>query len=359
VSHVVAVNGSFLIKPVAGVQRYAHENMRAFRRLGIEDLLILAPHGYSEDEYCGYKVIRDNLPWQHRLMWLWEQVRLPYLLRKTDVRLLWSPANTGPVLVRRQVVTIHDASVFANPAWFSFALRTIYRFILPALGRAAAGVLTDSEFSKSELIKHKVAPERKISVVPCGVGAEFSDAITSPGGEGFVLCVGSRDPRKNVPRLVRAWQLMDKEAKRGMKLLVAGGGGRMFAQEFLGEAPEDVEFLGYVNEEELIDLYRRAVLFVYPSLYEGFGLPPLEAMACGTPVITSSVSSLPEVVGDAAMLVDPYDVEEISGAIQKLLADQELQGELKKRGLERSSRFTWERTAEFTWKAIEEAYELV
>src|SRR5215216_6057010 len=110
----VAVNGSFLVQPLTGVPRYAQEVIRAFRELGVEELVVLAPHRYPENEYFGYRVVRDSLPWR-RHMWLWEQVRLPWLMRKTGAKLLWSPSNTGPLLIRRQVVTVHDASVFANP----------------------------------------------------------------------------------------------------------------------------------------------------------------------------------------------------------------------------------------------------
>ena len=295
-------------------------------------------------------------------MWLWEQVRLPHLMRKSGAKLLWSPCNTGPLFIRRQVVTVHDAAVFANPAWFSRSLGTISRLLLPALCRSIINVLTVSEFSRDELIKYRVAPKQKVIVIPAGVGSAFSATRSSrtddQASERFVLCVGSRDPRKNVSRLIRAWHLIDEDTREGTKLVIVGGKARMFAEEALGEIPESVKFVGYVSDNALVDLYRQAEFFVYPSLYEGFGLPPLEAMACGTPVITSNAASLPEVVADAALLVNPYDIVGMARVMQTLLSNAPLRAELRKRGYKRAKEFTWPRTAQLTWKVLEEAARL-
>src|SRR5829696_3291215 len=153
----IAINGSFLVKPITGVQRYAEELIKEFRELGIENLVVLAPSGYPKNEYFGYRVVRDRAPWRRRYMSLWEQVRLPWLMRKSGAKLLWSPGNTGPLLVRRQVVTVHDAALFVNPSWFSFSRGTINRLLIRAVCRVALKVLTVSEFSRSELIKYRVA----------------------------------------------------------------------------------------------------------------------------------------------------------------------------------------------------------
>jgi glycosyltransferase involved in cell wall biosynthesis len=357
----VAVNGSFLVQPTTGVQRFASEVIKALRELGIEDLVVLAPNGYQEEKFFGYRVVRDILPWR-RHMWLWEQVRLPYLMRKSDAKLLWSPCGTGPLFIRRQVVTVHDAAPFANPAWFSYSLGTFYRLLLPVLCRIVINVLTVSKFSRDELTKYQVAPKQKVYVIRGGVGNEFSATrplrIDGRASERFVLCVGSRDPRKNVFRLIQAWQLIDENEREGMKLVIAGGKARMFAEETLGEIPESVKFVGYVSDNELKNLYRQAEFFVYPTLYEGFGLPPLEAMASGTPVITSNVASLREVVADAALLVNPYDIAGMARDMQMLLLNAPLRAELRKRGYKRAKEFTWLRTAQLTWKALEEAAQL-
>ena len=357
----VAVNGSFLRQHITGVQRYASELIKALRELGIEDLVVLAPNGYPEERFFGYRVVRDSLPW-HRHMWLWEQVRLPYLMRKSGAKLLWSPCNTGPLGVRRQVVTVHDAAVCANPAWFSRSLGTLSRLVLPVLCRIVINVLTVSEFSRDELTKYRIASKQKVFVIPEGVGNEFSATrplrVDGRASERFVLCVGSRDPRKNVLRLIQAWQLIDENMREGTKLIVAGGKARMFAEETFGEIPESVKFVGYVSDNELIDLYRQAEFFVYPSLYEGFGLPPLEAMASGTPVIASDVASLPEVVADAALLVNPYDIVGMARDMQMLLSNAPLRTELRKRGYNRAKEFTWPRTAQLTWKILAEAAQL-
>jgi glycosyltransferase involved in cell wall biosynthesis len=361
VSARVAVNGSFLGQPTTGVQRFATELIKALRELGIEDLVVLAPNGYQEEKFFGYRVLGDSLPWR-RHMWLWEQVRLPYLMRKSGAKLLWSPCNTGPLFVRQQVVTVHDAALFANPAWFSHSLGTFYRLLLPALCRIVIKVLTVSEFSSDELTKYRVAPKQRVFVIPGGVGNEFSATrplrIDGRASERFVLCVGSRDPRKNVFRLIQAWELIDENKREGTKLVIVGGKARMLAEETPGEIPESVKFVGYVSDNELINRYRQAEFFVYPSLYEGFGLPPLEAMASGTPVITSNVASLPEVVADAALLVNPYDIVDMARDMQMLLSNAPLRAELRKRGYKRAKEFTWLRTADLTWKALGEAAQL-
>jgi len=159
------------------------------------------------------------------------------------------------------------------------------------------------------------------------------------------LTVGSRDPRKNVARLLKAWVRIKPNLERGIKLVIAGGFGRGYAKEFAGDVPADVVFLDRVTDRNLAALYANATVFVYPSIYEGFGFPPLEAMVCKTPVIVSNVASLPEICGDAALYCDPLDVDSIAVKIVELLGDKRLQDELRKRGLERAREFTWQKAA--------------
>ncbi|MEA3225822.1 MAG: glycosyltransferase family 1 protein [Planctomycetota bacterium] len=343
----ILVNARFLVSPLTGVQRYAREMVNALHAVGKGrcDLVLAVPQGVSFDLCDDIQLFRDPSPLPGHL---WEQMRLPAIMRKTNADLLWSPCGSGPLLVRKQVVTVHDASVFACRECFKWTYRTFHRTLLPLLAGRVRRLITVSEFSKAELLSYKIGACEKISVIYNGINAQaFSDHNRKIpiDGERYVLSVGSRDPRKNVPRLLKAWEAIPANLKRGLKLVIAGGSGSGFAREVLGDVPRDVVFLGYVAEQDLASLYARAAIFVYPSIYEGFGFPPLEAMACKTPVIVSNAASLPEICGDAALYCDPFNVESIAEKIIELLDDPSMQEQLSGKGLERVKEFTWRKAA--------------
>jgi glycosyltransferase involved in cell wall biosynthesis len=165
--------------------------------------------------------------------------------------------------------------------------------------------------------------------------------------EDFILNLSSRDPRKNIKRLIAAWHKVDPDLKRGVKLFVVGGQIKGVVNEGLGNVyDDDIIFLGYKKDEEIRELYRKAMFFVFPSLYEGFGLPPLEAMACGAPVIVSDVASLPEACGEAALYCNPIDENDIALKITMMLTNEALRRRLQREGLARAKGFTWEKSAE-------------
>ncbi|WP_218185331.1 glycosyltransferase family 4 protein [Calditerricola satsumensis] len=290
---------------------------------------------------------------------MWEQFVLPL---QVGNRLLWSPANTGPLAISRQVVTIHDAATLVHPEWFDPRFALWYRFLLPRLMRRVLRVITVSEFSRQQLVEYGGAREEDIVVIPNGVDRRFKPAseeeiyslrlrfrLMNP----YILVVGSLEPRKNLRRLFMAWEQVQPILQE-VDLVVAGSDGKVFRSLGFDHVPANVRLIGYVKDKDLPVLYSGAEVFVYPSLYEGFGLPPLEAMACGTPVITSNISALPEVVGDAALLVDPYCEESIATGILKVMEDRIFRENLRKSGLERSKLFTWDRTAELTWRVLKE-----
>ena len=350
----IAVNGAFFAQPVTGVQRYARELVSALVRWGGQDhrLVLIAPVRDPKDplpdasfaEKADLVLDRTRLPGP-----LWIQLRLPGLLRRLGSPLLWSPANIGPLSVRNQVLTIHDGSVFERPEWFSRPFRLYYRALLPRLGKRVLRVLTGSEFSRRELVRHGVASYDQIEVVPCGVSPNFhpaADAGDWVSRKPYLLAVGSRDPRKNLATLFRAWRLLERSRTPGLRLLVAGARSPVFGRERAGKVPPGVEFLGFVPDLSLPGLYAAASGLVYPSLYEGFGLPPLEAMACGTPVLASNAASLPEACGEAALYFNPLDPRELAEKIEVLLNDLALRTRLRAAGTERAAGFTWERAAE-------------
>ena len=342
----VIVNVRVLGSPLTGVQRYTLELLGRFG----DKVQAVAPK-------------KDLFGIQGHL---WEQLMLPYYSKG---KLLFSPANTGPLSVAKQVVTIHDLSVIDRPEGFNPSFRVFYRFLLPRLARRVRAVITVSAFTRERLIEWaKILPSR-VYVIPNGVDRRFSpqqidsierlrNALQIPSPY-YILSLGSIEPRKNLPRLLAAWERIQRELPQEVWLVVAGGKGKssVFNDVGIQNLPPRVHLTGRVADELLPALYSGALAFVYPSLYEGFGLPPLEAMACGTPVLTANVTAMPEVVGDAGLLVDPYNVEAIAHGIRRLVEDSALREELRKKGLERAKQFTWERTAELTWAVLEEAME--
>ena len=270
----------------------------------------------------------------------------------------------------KSVVTVHDLTFLLFP---EFHTKKNIELMMNGLNgglKLADRIIADSQSTKEDLVQQLKIPQDRINVIYLGVGAEYKQA---PDGnkdsnilkkyslqDPYLLFIGVIEPRKNLVRLIRAFYYLKEDKKIEHKLVIAGRKGWLYDDIFETVATlklrNDVIFTGYIPDEDMPSLIRGSDFFVYPSLYEGFGLPPLEAMACGTPVITSNVSSLPEVVGDGALLVDPHSVEEISGGMAKLLEDDVLRKKLVRKGLERAKRFTWDRVARETLKVYEEIY---
>jgi glycosyltransferase involved in cell wall biosynthesis len=233
------------------------------------------------------------------------------------------------------------------------------------LAKNAARILTVSEFSRKRLAETLDLDPERISVVPNGVDSRF-ETVRSAAAEAvlkrlglprdYVLALGSLEPRKNISKLLSAWAQLQsrKEIDEDVHLVVAGGRSSLFRDAGLPALPDKVVLTGYVADEDLPALYSSALVFAYPSLYEGFGLPPLEAMACGTPVVTSGSTSIPEVTGNAALLVDPHETESIAEGIQSVLNNADLRASLRAAGLERVKLFSWENSARLVWNHLAE-----
>ena len=336
----VLVNGRFLVQRLTGQQRYAHELLARLP----QELHVIEPPARS-------KGFRGHL---------WEQLALP---RQVRHGLLWSPSTTGPLSVARQVVTIHDCAFFDQARCFSRAFAAWYQFLIPRLARIAARIITVSEFSKQRIVELCRVPEDKVDVIPSGAGPQFRlhseeeiaavrERLELP--QRYVLCVGSLEPRKNLPRLLAAWQKMSRDIG-GVSLVLAGAKSHVFRDLRLTSPPPGVHLAGYLDDACLPAVYAGAEAFVYPSLYEGFGLPVLEAMACGTAVLTANDTALVETAADAALTVDPHDVDSIAVGIQRLLADHSLRASLRERGVARARQFSWDEAARRTWQVLEAA----
>lgn len=331
------VNARFLTQRMTGVQRYAAEIAKRLRKR-MPHVRFVTPrniiHTGLADE-LGAEAFGSTTG--H----VWEQVELPrFMRRQPDSPLLVSLANTGPVRYENQIVVIHDISTIRHPESYSRRFGALYRYLLPRLARNSAGVITDSEFSRQEIVQEFGLSDGRVRVVHAGVDQMFCPTEqvskeTSP----YILAVSSLAPHKNLSRLIEAFSYLDIGA---VKLKIVGAKASSFSSMRIDATlMKNIEFTGYVSDAELVRLYQNATLFVFPSLYEGFGLPPLEAMACGCPCVVSAAASLPEVCADAAQYVDPTDAFDMASRIQQVWDDEKLRDTLKQRGRRRVMEFSW------------------
>lgn len=331
----LVVNARFRLQKLTGVQRYADEICSRLQNI-LEEI---RPSGQSSTGARGH---------------LWEQTTLPRVARG---KVLWSPCNVGPILARRHVVTIHDMAVFDQPQEFSSAFHAWYRFLIPQLVRNASRILTVSEFSKSRIVDLTGIAADKVVVVHNGVDfSRFGDNRNVPTGPvhtdqpPFVLTVGAMSPRKNFQRLLKAWELAGQRGElRGVQLYVVGDtAAGVFSEVKTSSTIESVRLLGRVSDAKLQSLYRDALVCVNPSLYEGFGLPIVEAFAAGCPVICSNRTSYPEVGGAAADYFDPESLDSIASTLVEAVARYQNAERRHQQSLvvrQRAREFDWDQAA--------------
>jgi glycosyltransferase involved in cell wall biosynthesis len=294
-----------------------------------------------------YEVVRPRPRLVHRLGHAWEQATLPAVARRLGASAILSPANLAPVAWPRNVVVVHDAAALRHPEWYSGTYVTWQRAVLKPLAQRALRVITVSRFSRGELVELLGVPEERIEVVPGGVDERFApDAEAARAAAAalkldrpYVLTVGSLIARKNLAALEPAARALDE---LGIDLVAAGGGRPQLRAE--GE-PAGVRALGHVDDDLLPGLYAGARGFVLASLYEGFGLTCIEAMASGVPVVAANAGALPETCDDAALLVDPGDPAAIADALIAVVGDQTLRRRLTVAGSVRAAQLSWDRAA--------------
>lgn len=259
---------------------------------------------------------------------------------------IWSPVPF--------VFTIHDLIFLHFPEEASRLMQPYFHWVVKSAAHRAYRVLTVSEFSKREILQWANLPQEKVIVVGNGVGERFTpNGSRHNPGYSYFLYIGNRRPHKNLSRLLTAFS---KVTAKEIRLVLSGNS----EPSILGQIKQlnlegRVVFTGFISDADLPHYYRGAIALIFPSLYEGFGLPPLEAMACGTPVITSNITSLPEVVGDAAIIVNPLDVDALQHSIEQILKDEDLRRYLSSKGIEQSKKFSWDRTAKLTQNILNDA----
>lgn len=371
----IAVNALQVRAAKSGVGQYIHALLEALVQAAPEDRLTIY---CTRENVSNYSLGAPNL---EPVVWglpqkartarlLYEYAFLPGELRRRGFDLFHGASNfLPPRRVCPYVVTIHDLSYYVHPRrcppvrrryWYAMTARTV---------AVADAIITDSENSRRDIERFFPQARDRITVVPLAAHPRFRrlDVPRDQSAAGrselslddrpYLLYVGTLEPGKNVQRLIAAFDAVADQFPDHLLVLV---GDRGWLFEGIYEAAERslhrdrIRFLGHLPDDDVVELFNFCDAFVYPSLYEGFGLPPLEAMACGAPVITSGTSSLPEVVGGAALTVNPESVEEIAAAMRRVLSSRDLRQELREYGLARAARFSWERTARETLKVYRE-----
>lgn len=344
----IFLNGRFLTQPITGVQRFAYEMILALDKMiesaeikkgDFEFILVYSGEINNPIQLKNIKILKRGILKGN----LWEQLELPFY---TFNRLLINMCTIAPLLKRRQFVVVHDASFIVNPQYFTFLFRTWYKLAISILGRTVRQIVTVSEFSKQELIKYLHINSHRISVInnspdhmkrfqePVEPFKKKIDALKP-----YCLAVSSLSANKNFSSLSNAF---DKIEFQNYKMVIAGGSSSSLQT---AKPQKAVTYIGYVSNEELKYLYCNASLFIFPSFYEGFGLPPIEAMFLGCPVIASNTSSIPEILGDACVYFDPYDEDDIADKIARLIGDKSRLEELKQKGVTRAKKYTWTNNA--------------
>ncbi len=356
----IGLDARLLYYQQAGIAQYTQRLLAALAEIDHQNDYIVLQSRKDRRRMVGAANFRRHPLWtppHHRL----EQLTLPLELAPLRLDVLHSPDFIPPLRRNcRAVITVHDLAFLLFPGLLTAESQRYYGQIRRAV-QSAEAIIAVSESTKCDLIAHTAAPAAKITVVYEAAGPAFRPVTDAAAlavvrqkyglPEEFVLFVGTIEPRKNLATLLKAWsKIRISNFEFRNSLVIAGKPGWLY-EETIAQARElgtAVQFIGGVLPEDLPALYSAARLFVLPSLYEGFGLPVLEAMACGTPVVCSHASSLPEVAGDAALLVEPHDVDGLAAALQRALSDEALRRQMIARGLAQAARFSWAKAAQET-----------
>ncbi len=311
-----------------------------------------------EYKELGYKV--NKCSWFHNVVYrrMWNKIPIPYTFffgKRSEITQFFN-YDIPPGVKGKAITFVYDMVYRAFPHTINEQTMKMLDNNLIKACKRADHIITISQFSKNEIIKYLQVPGDKISIMPCGVdlsifNPNYSDDEISAIrkkyciNKDYILYLGTLEPRKNIEILIEAYLLLKVKSSSLPKLVIAGKKGWMYESIFkkveLYNLKDDVIFTDYVDDGDVPILLNGASIFVFPSIYEGFGLPPLEAMACGTPVIASNTASIPEVIGDAGILVNPYSPEELSCAIEELINDEILRLELRRRSLQQAEKYTW------------------
>ena len=330
---MIIINARFLTQKITGVQRVAVEICRRLpESIQGKPIIFVAPRGVLVNTI--EKKIQQFGRFKGQL---WEQIDLPLYLKKQENLLLINLVGIAPVFYKNKIMFLYDLAFKHHPEWFSFSFQKMYNLFIPISLKNSRTIITDSKYVKLDIVKTYNAPENKIHVI---YAAQSSKFVNKNGvREKIILTVSSIDPRKNLERIINAFNTL----KSDYKLVVIGQKNKTFANIQLDKEiqNENIIFTGYLSDENLIDYYNKAELFIYGSLFEGFGIPPLEAQACGCACMVSKVTSLPEVYENSVEYFDPYSIESIATKMNEMINNKDKIEKLRSRGALNLKRFSW------------------
>jgi glycosyltransferase involved in cell wall biosynthesis len=333
---MIYVNARFLTQEMTGVQRFAEEISLSLRSIR-DDVVFVSPPGILREDVAkklGVEIIG------HRAGHAWEQVDLPRYLKKKGSPLLINLCSTAPIFYTNKVVTHHDVIYKRYPQSYSKSFRVFYNTLVPLMLKSSKKLITVSEFSKKEISEAFNYNANNIVVVSNAVNSSFTPSIDHGSKERYLLLVSSKNYHKNFHGAIAAFSQLAGYGNLSLKIIGAANGS-FSEMNLTNEHVDNIEFMGRVDDAALIKLYQGALGFVFPSYYEGFGIPPLEAQACGCPVISSNKASMPEVLLDSALYFDPYNIDDIALHMKELIDDENLRSELREKGYLNVKRFSW------------------
>ncbi len=343
---MIIVNARFLTQSITGVQRFAVEiSLKLKEQLG-DKIIFVAPNDIIQHDYA--RILRVNSIGKLHGH-LWEQIELPLFLKRHGSPLLLCLCNTAPIYYKNKVVTLHDVAFYVFPKMFSKSFLAVYHFMIPRILKKSRHVITVSEFSKQEIINYCGTDSNKISVVYNAVSGNFRYVKDNKlAKHKYFLAVSSLNYRKNFPAVLEAFKKFEEHNSEGSLYIIGDMTNSSFTSLDVDKyrADERIKFLGRVSDKDLVRYYSNAIAFIYPSLYEGFGIPPLEAQQCRCPVIASNATSLPEVLDHSALFSSPNDVMGFANKMLRLYHNESLRNKLVEKGFTNANRFSWAKSAE-------------
>lgn len=348
---MIVVNARFLTQKITGVQRFASEISKQLK-LNVKDIYFVCPKGVIQDDL--EKKLNVKVIGKHQ-GYLWEQYDLPIYLRKIGSPLLLCFCNTGPLFYQNKIITLHDITFIRYPQSYSKTFLFFYKVFIPFLLKFSKEVFTVSEFSKKEIQHYYRVNPNKIKIAYNAVSTFFSPVVNHK--DKYFLCVSSVKKNKNFELVLNAFLFLSKFARMKYRLIVVGDiNNHTFSSIDISSFSKykNIQFVGRVSDEKLRDYYRLAKAFIFPSLYEGFGIPPLEAQACGCPVIASDIPVMKEILNNSAMFFNPYSSENLIDCIEKIVDSKKIEVELIQRGFLNVKRFSWLRSSLEYKKIIDE-----
>lgn len=348
------INGRFLTRRITGVERYAIGISSELAKY--DDLsTIISPRNIGSPDILNRLIYKKlGITGGH----LWEQLEFPVFLSLHGKPLTLNLCNTAPMFYSNQIVTIHDLGFIRNSSWYSKSFSMLYKILIPKIAHHCKAIITVSDFSRKEISSILNVPIEKITVAPSAVSPEFIIETNRTPSENtygkYIIAVSSIDPRKNFPSVIQAY---DKLNLPNTKLLIVGVKNKVFGASGLPKTSlsnPNIIFTGFVSDQKLISLYKHALLFVYPSYYEGFGLPPLESMACGCPVLVSDIPPHHEACGQAAVFVSPNNIDDIASKIYSLVNNEQQRRKMIDLGFKNVKRFSFRQSAHNIYNIIKQ-----